>query len=110
MDITNNIYMKPLLNEEKLKKDMEFWNIPGLSVGVIKDGEIIFENGYGLRNIASHLPMTYDTLGGIASCSKSFTSAIIATLVDEGKLGFDTPVIDYIPDFSLFDKTQVPLP
>lgn len=64
MDITNNIYMKPLLNEEKLKKDMEFWNIPGLSVGVIKDGEIIFENGYGLRNIASHLPMTYDTLGG----------------------------------------------
>ncbi len=105
MDITNNIYMKPLLNEEKLKKDMEFWNIPGLSVGVIKDGEIIFENGYGLRNIASHLPMTYDTLGGIASCSKSFTSAIIATLVDEGKLGFDTPVIDYIPDFRLFDKT-----
>ena len=95
--------MNTLLNEDQLKKDMKFWNIPGLSVGVIRDGEIIFQNGYGLRNIASDLPMTHDTLGGIASCSKSFTSAVIASLVDEGKLGFDTPVMEYIPGFRLMD-------
>lgn len=95
--------MKEILNDAFVKREMEYWNIPGLAVGVIKDGEILLEKGYGYRNLETKEPMTPYTLQGIASCSKSFTSAVLASLVDEGILDYDQPVSEYIPDFALMD-------
>ncbi|MGN0131425.1 MAG: serine hydrolase [Lachnospiraceae bacterium] len=96
--------MQELLKADFVKKEMDYWNIPGFSIAVCYQGEIAFEKGYGYRNLTTKKPMTPETLGGIASCSKSFTSAVLASLVDEGTLDFDRPVIEYIPDFALMDE------
>lgn len=96
--------MEKLLDDEFVHDEMKYWNIPGFSISVSHNGKTIFEKGYGYRDISNKKPMTVDTLGGIASCSKSFTSAVLASLVDEGLLDFDKPIIEYIPDFALMDE------
>jgi CubicO group peptidase (beta-lactamase class C family) len=77
--------------------------IPGVAVGVIEQGRIAFERGFGYRDVASHLPVTPDTLFPIGSCSKAFTATAIALLADEARIALDAPVRTYLPDFSLAD-------
>lgn len=96
--------MMELLNEEVVLDDLKYWNIPGFAVAVCQNNELIYSKGFGYRNLTTKEPMTPETLGGIASCSKSFTSAVIASLVDEGVLDYDTPVVKYMPDFRLYDE------
>ena len=59
--------------------------------------------GYGLRDVSKGLKVTPDTHFAIGSCSKAFTATALALLVEEGKLEWDKPVIDYLPDFRLYD-------
>jgi CubicO group peptidase (beta-lactamase class C family) len=79
------------------------WQMPGCAVAVVKDGEVIHAKGYGLRDVEHNLPVTENTLFAIGSCTKAFTATCLGMLVDEGKLEWDTPVRDYMPDFHLFD-------
>ena len=60
--------------------------IPGVSIGIFKDGETIFTQGYGYRDIENGLPMTPDTLFGIGSITKSFTALAILNLIEENKI------------------------
>ncbi len=76
---------------------------PGAAVGVIKDGKVVFEKAYGLRNVEEKLPVTPDTLFPIGSISKGFTVTLAAMMVDEGKMDWDTPVRAYLPWFALKD-------
>lgn len=85
---------------EKAAKD---WGIPGMSVGVVKDGEILFSKGYGVLEVGKTEKSDGNTLYAIASNSKAFTSAIIAMLVQEGKLNWDDKVQKYLPWFELYD-------
>jgi CubicO group peptidase (beta-lactamase class C family) len=80
------------------------WNIPGMAVGAVKKGEVALLKGYGFRNLDEKLPVTPQTLMAIGSNSKSFTVVLMAQLVDEGKLDWDKPVRDYLPDFQLWDE------
>ena len=89
--------------EEFVLKTLELWHVPGLAVGVIKDGQIILCEGYGLRNITKNLLVTPDTLFPIGSCTKAFTAMSVGLLVDEGKLNWDKPVQEYLPTFKLQD-------
>ena len=82
---------------------MEKWQVPGLAIAVVKDGEIVLARGYGNRQIGRDAPVTADTLFSIASCTKSFTASCIAMLVDEGKLQWDDPVRKHLPDFKVAD-------
>ena len=95
------------LSEDKLdqivEKAMNVFNVPGIAVGVIKDGEIQHLKGYGVRDIASGAKVDGDTLYAIASNSKAFTAAGLAVLVDDGVLHWDDKVIDYLPNFRLED-------
>ncbi|MCR5160230.1 MAG: beta-lactamase family protein [Lachnospiraceae bacterium] len=86
-----------------MQRELAWWNIPGLEIGVCDRSGTIWQQGYGWRDPEKHLPMTPDTLGPIASCTKSFTAAVIASLAADGLLSFDTPVREYIPDFALMD-------
>ena len=79
------------------------WRIPGLAIGVVRDGKIIYNHGFGYRDLEKKLPVTTKTVFGIGSISKSFTSMSVAMLVDEAKLKWDTPVVEYLPDFKLYD-------
>jgi CubicO group peptidase (beta-lactamase class C family) len=77
--------------------------IPGVAVGVVERGQLVFARGFGERDVDQHLPVTPDTLFALGSCSKAFTATAIAMLADEGRLSLDTPVRAYLPDFSLED-------
>ena len=77
--------------------------IPGVAVGVVERGHIVFARGFGYRDVDKHLPVTPDTLFPLGSCSKAFTATAIALLADEGRIALDTPVRTYLPDFSLED-------
>lgn len=83
--------------DEQIELLMGQWNLPGLSVAIVKDGEVVMTKGYGKRDIAGDLSMTDETVLPIGSTTKSFTALILGMLVDEGKLEWDKPVKDYIP-------------
>lgn len=82
---------------------MKTFNVPGISVAVIKDDKVIHAKGYGVRDIQSKLPMETSTLVGIASNSKAFTAAALAILVDEKKLNWNDRVNNIIPEFKLYN-------
>lgn len=77
--------------------------IPGVAVGVVEHGRLVYARGFGWRDVENHLPITPDTLFPLGSCSKTFTATAIALLADEGKVELDAPVRTYLPDFSLAD-------
>ena len=89
--------------EEYVQRVVQEWKVPGVGIGVIKDGEMILAQGVGKRNVAADLEATPQTLFAIGSCSKAFTAAAAAILVDDGKLDWDTPVREYYPAFKLAD-------
>jgi CubicO group peptidase (beta-lactamase class C family) len=79
------------------------FDVPGIAVAVIKDGKVIHSKGYGFRSLDTRQPVDENTLFGIASNSKAFTTAALGMLVDEKKLSWDDKVRKYIPEFRLFD-------
>ncbi len=79
------------------------WHAPGIAIGIVKDGKVIYKKGYGYKNQQTKEPVTSNTLFSIASSTKSFTSTGIGLLIDEGKLSWDKPVRSYLPIFQLSD-------
>lgn len=96
------------LNEQQIdalvSDAIETFDVPGISVGVIENGKVVYAKGHGVRSLANNKPMNENTLVGIASNSKGFTCFAISLLVDEGKLNWDDKVKKYIPEFDLKDK------
>lgn len=85
-------------------KTLKTFNVPGISVAVIKDGKVIHAKGYGVRSIKTNLKVDENTLFGVASNTKAFTAAALGMLIDEKKLTWDTKVIDIIPEFKMYDN------
>lgn len=85
------------------QKAMQDWHLPGFAIAIVKDDKIVFTKGYGVRQFGEPTPVDEHTVFAIASCSKAFTAAALAMLVDEGKLKWDDPVTKYLPDFQLYD-------
>lgn len=79
------------------------WEIPGLAVAVVVDGNVIHAAGYGVRVIARGEQVNADTLFGIGSTTKAFTTTGLAMLVADGKLSWDEPVRKHLPYFRLND-------
>jgi CubicO group peptidase (beta-lactamase class C family) len=76
---------------------------PGLAVGIVKDGQLVFAKGYGKLDLAKPEPVTANSVFYCASISKAFTACAIGLLADEGKLAFDDPVRKHLPEFSTPD-------
>lgn len=83
---------------------MKQWELPGVAIGIIKDGKIVFAKGYGLRENGKKEPVDTATLFMIASCSKAFTGTALALLEHEKKLSLDQQVTKILPDFRLYDS------
>ena len=83
---------------------MTEWKIPATSLTIVKDGKPYYSSAYGLKNTVKNLPATINTLFPIASCTKSFTAVALGILADEGKLDWNKPIKEYMPDFQLFDE------
>jgi CubicO group peptidase (beta-lactamase class C family) len=82
---------------------LKTFDVPGIAVAVVKDGQVIHTKGYGVRSLNTKEKMTEKTLFGIASNSKAFTAAALGMLQDEGKLTYDSKVRDFIPEFKMYD-------
>lgn len=80
---------------------MKAFDVPGIAVAIIKDGKPVVMKGYGVSSIMSKTPVNENTLFGIASNTKAFTTAALGLLVDEGKLKWDDKVSNHIPEFKL---------
>src|ERR1700733_14475864 len=89
--------------EQYVNTSMKEWKVPGASVAIVRDGSVIYMKGFGVRDVSTNQPVTAYTLFDIGSCTKAFTSAAIAMLVDEGKMQWDGKVNQYIPFFHLYD-------
>ncbi|KAF5001847.1 hypothetical protein FDECE_10836 [Fusarium decemcellulare] len=76
-----------------------FSGVPGASIGVIHNGNVVHTFNFGKSNQHADVPMTSDTVCGIGSITKSFISAAISNLVHQGKTGWDTPVKKVLPKF-----------
>ncbi len=87
-----------------IQQNLKRFEVPGVSVAIVREGKVLLTSGFGLRNVAKKLPMTGTTVQPIASVTKSFTVSALASLVHEGKVEWDKPVRGYLPDFQLFDE------
>jgi CubicO group peptidase (beta-lactamase class C family) len=85
------------------ERTLKAFDVPGIAVCVIKDGKVIHSKGYGVRSLGTGQPVDENTLFGIASNSKAFTTAALGMLADEGKLSWDDKVRKFIPEFKLYD-------
>ncbi len=79
------------------------YGVPGASVAVVKDGAVVYLRGHGLRRAGTEEKVDGNTIFQLASVTKTFTAASVASMVDRGKVGFDQEVIGLIPGFALKD-------
>jgi len=90
--------------DDLVGRTLKTFDVPGIAVAVVKDGKVIHSKGYGVRSIITNQKVDENTLFGIASNSKAFTTAALAILVDEGKLNWDDKVNQYIPHFKMYNN------
>jgi CubicO group peptidase (beta-lactamase class C family) len=86
-----------------VRRVMQTFTVPGLSVAIVKDGKVVLAKGYGVRRMGDPAAVDERTRFGIASNTKLFTATALALLVEEGKLEWDAPVIRYLPWFAMYD-------
>lgn len=89
---------------DKIFSDYDKANVPGASVGVYQNGQIVYEKGYGLQNVEQKEAATAYTNYRLASVSKQFTATAIMILIEQGKLSLDTKLSDVIPTFPAYGK------
>jgi len=86
---------------EQLEQQRQTLHIPGMAIAVVKDDDVILTQGFGVTDVEKETPVTPETLFAIGSSTKAFTSTLIGMLIDEGKMGWDHPVTEYLPYFTL---------
>lgn len=95
------------IEEQQLNKliteTLTTFDVPGISVGILKDGKIVYATGHGIRSLTNKKDMNKNTLVGVASNSKGFTCFALAMMIDDGKLNWDDKVRQHIPEFQLHD-------
>lgn len=89
--------------DELIQNTLKTFDVPGMSVGIVKDGQVLYSKGFGVASLTSKKKMDDQTLVGIASNSKGFTATALAILADEGKLRWDDKVTKFIPEFQMYD-------
>jgi CubicO group peptidase (beta-lactamase class C family) len=79
------------------------YRVPGAAIAVVVDGKIVLVKGYGVRDVTKPGNVDENTIFQLASVSKTFTAAAAGTVVDGGKIGWDEPVANYLPEFVAYE-------
>ena len=95
--------------DKYIERGMQQWNVPGLAIAIVKDGKVLLQKGYGVRDINKKDKVDENTLFIIASNSKLFTGTALAKLDEEKELSLNDKVTQYIPWFRLWDSTSTQL-
>lgn len=94
--------------ESYIETKRQRFRIPGAAVAVVQGNEILLAKGFGVRELGKPEPITPETVFAVGSTTKAMTSLLMATLVDEGILAWDQPVVELWPDFKLSDPAVTP--
>jgi CubicO group peptidase (beta-lactamase class C family) len=87
------------LCEEQVEKDA----VPGLAIAVVFQDQVLYAAGFGVRDVNTREPVNADTVFQLASLSKAIGSTVVAELVGEGKISWDSRISDLNPDFAMHD-------
>jgi CubicO group peptidase (beta-lactamase class C family) len=95
---------RPLRGIERyIERAMRAWEVPGLSIAVVRNDSIVYARGFGVRQAGRHERVDEHTLFAVASTTKPMTATALGILVDEGRLHWDDPVVRHLPEFRLYD-------
>jgi len=86
-----------------MEQTLKDWNTPGVGVGIVVNDKLVFAKGYGYRDYEQKLPFTPKTMQPIASNSKLFTAVAAGMLVEEGKLTWDKPIRESVPNIQFYN-------
>ncbi len=89
---------------EQLEQQRQDLHIPGFALAIVKNDQVILTKGFGVSDVEKNTPVTPETVFAIGSSSKAFTAALVAMMIDEGKMSLDDPVRKHLPQFHLSDK------
>ena len=89
--------------DDYIERTMRDWGIPGAAIAVVKGDSVIWVRGFGIKRLGDTARVDGRTIFAIGSISKSFTTAALGMLVDEGRISWDDPVVDRLPSFRLAD-------
>ena len=92
-----------------IQKGLVDWNLPGLSVVIVKDGKVVWMKGYGVRDVDTKKPVDENTLFMIASNTKLFTATSLALLETENKISLNDPITKYFPTYRLYSEESTHL-
>ena len=87
-----------------VEKMLHDWHAAGVAVAIVEKDKVVYAKGFGYRDNEKKLPVTPNTVFAIGSCSKAFTSALLGVLREEGKLDFETPVRNYLPELVFYNN------
>ena len=90
--------------DQYIETGIKEWQVPGLSLVIVKDGKVVHMKGYGVKDIATNEPVDENTLFMIASNSKLFTGTALANLEYNKKLSLNDKVTKFFPDYALYDS------
>ncbi len=88
---------------EVIEQGLKTMNVPGATVAVVKDGELVFSEAFGFADVENEVRMTTEHILPIGSSSKAFTATAAVMLAAEGKIDLDKPIRSYVPEFEVSD-------
>jgi len=91
--------------EHTIVNAMKTFNVPGVAVAIVKNDQVVFNQGFGFIERGKPKKVTSNTLFGIASNTKAMTVALLAQLVDQYKISWHTRIVDILPEFQLYNAS-----
>ena len=92
--------------EAELESRRASLDIPGMAIAVVRNDEVVLARGFGLADVEAKRSVTPETLFAIGSTTKAFTAALVGTFVAEGEIGWDQPVQEVLPAFTLHVRSD----
>lgn len=89
--------------DRTIQQAMAVQHVPGLAIGVTRDGETVYAKGFGTLRVGGQEPVTTDTLFHMASVTKPFVATAVVQLVEQGRVDLDLPVAHYLPHWTMQD-------
>ncbi|HWB26748.1 MAG TPA: serine hydrolase [Chitinophagaceae bacterium] len=82
------------------------WHAVGFAVAVVEKNKVIYAKGFGYRDVENKKPVTANTLFAIGSCTKAFTASLLGMLREKGKVDFNKPIRNYLPELKFYNDNM----
>jgi len=90
--------------DKQVDRILHDWHTAGVAIAIVEKDQVVYAKGFGYRDYEKKQPVTPNTIFAIGSCTKAFTSGLLGVLREEGKLDFETPVHNYLPELVFYNE------